>query len=464
MKKFLSVLCLLALLCGLCACGGKSEGYSGSEISPIASDALRFDTQNGDTEGKTAGGLTELTNNGYASCNTEEGYYYITEDPVQLKDGSYAAHLMYMDFATAQEIYLCSDTGCAHDEKSCTAVLPEDSFAWASSRIFVWNGSLYILSKEYDSDGSVTMNLMGDSLIQAESAPASLYQMDLDGTNRKKRYTFDAGLTLEDRVFADEDSIYLITKKLETSMDEGAAVTSSTDRNLVRLAPASGTIETVLSMDFQDGITWQAIGSYDNSLVLEGISYGDGAGASANMRQEEWNAVYNSSKTVFAVLDLDSKALKPVYEIRNSVSHSSANRDGFLYISTDGSGTVEKLDLRSGEKSTLASLRQNNICGMLSGRLICRTWNMTEDYSLYFVDTDTGENSRCGLVNKCNGWALEVMGETERDAIVIYDYEADAHPDGSYTINRYKFALIAKEDLYAGKDNFRPVRMVGKGQ
>lgn len=469
MKKYLSIFCAIALMLCLGACGNspeknqtvsifqntQQEDKNGNAVSDTGATAM---------EVQNSGSLTVLASGDYAYFNTEDGYYYITEEEIALKDGGYATHLMYMDFATQQEIYLCSDAGCSHDDESCTAVLCEDEFEWGSSKIFVWNGSLYILSKEYDSDGSTVIEFSIGEAPEVETAPATLYRMNLDGTDRKKIYTFADGVTLEDCIFADDDGIYFITKKLETSVDGNTTITSSTDRNLVRYTPAGAKLETVVSMNFDDSITWQAVGCFDNSLVLEGIFYADGSDASANMSQDEWKEIYNKSKSVFATLDLSNGELTQVYQIQNSGIHSSATRAGFLYVSEESTGTIEKIDLRSGEQTTLASVSQSNICGMIGEKLICRTWDMTEDYSLYFVDVDSGAVSHCGLVNKYNGWALEVMGETEEDAIVIYDYKADANSDGSYEIYQYKFALIDKDELYAGNGDYRPIQMVGMGR
>lgn len=59
---------------------------------------------------------------------------------------------------------------------------------------------------------------------------------------------------------------------------------------------------------------------------------------------------------------------------------------------------------------------------------------------------------------------MELVGETQKDAIVIYDYEAEALPDDAYEISQYKMALISKNDLYAGRDNFRPIDMIAEGR
>lgn len=468
MKKIKRYFCAVGIagLLAMCACGSTpNESRTGSGSAATDSD-VRASVE---TESKSGGGASEasglvpLSMDGTAHCNTEDGYYYITEDTTELRDGTYGSHLMYMDFATQQEIYLCSDTGCSHDDESCPSVLGGDEFQWGSSRIFIWNDNLYILSKENDDDGSVSIQYMGGEQPDAESEPAALYRMNLDGTDRKKIFTFEDGMTLEDCVFADSDSIYFVSKKLETNVERSVSVTDSTDRNVIRFTPADGSLETVQSLDPDDGIKWQVAGCYDRSLVLSGIIYPEGFSDSPDVDDDAWRDAYLDSRTVYATLDLKDGKLTQVYQTENQDMHSCANRDGILYLSSENSGEIEKIDLRTGQQSALAQLPQSNIIGSLSDALICRSWDMTDDYTLYFVDTADGTVSHCGLTNQYNGWALDVMGETRDDAIVIYDYDAEANPDDSYEIYQYKFALIAKPDLYAGTDRFRPIQMTGKG-
>lgn len=464
MKKYLYVISMVSLFT-LCSCGYEpKENQTISDDTAINAGVQKTDDAEQTNDGEAAKkNMVPLVLDADAHCNTEDGYYYITEDMTELRDGTYGSHLMYMDFATQQEIYLCSDAGCSHDDESCPAVLSEEEFQWGSSRIFMWNGSLWILSKESDDDGVLSVQYMDGEQQAAKSTPAALYRMNPDGTNRKKIFTFEDGVTLEDCIFADSDSIYFVSKKLETNVENAVSVTGSTDRKVIRLSPSDGSLETVQSLNFDDGVKWQVMGCYDHSLILLGVIYPDNFVDSPDLDDDAWREGYLNSQSAYATLDLSSGELTQVCRIENKDTHSSANRDGILYISSEDNGRIERIDLRTKEQSTLAELSQCNIMGTLSDTLVCRSWDMADDYTLYFVNTADGTVSHCGLVNKYNGWALEMMGETENDAIVIYDYDADANPDGSYEVYQYKFALITKSDLYVGTDSFRPIEMTGKG-
>ena len=113
----------------------------------------------------------------------------------------------------------------------------------------------------------------------------------------------------------------------------------------------------------------------------------------------------------------------------------------------------------------VAKLKQNNLLSTLGGKLCCRDWDLSKDFTYYFVDPSTGKVQHSKLVNKRLGWDLEFLAENDRDALVIYDYEATPGTgEGLYNISQYKLALIDKNDLFQGVDRFQPIQMTGKGR
>lgn len=463
------VMAAFVLLCGmsvLCGCG-KSETDRQESVGNKGIQTVIQPENKGENAGRVKEGelkaLITLENSNYAACSTPEGYYYITEDLVELKDGSWGSHIMYVDFASGQEVFLCSDTGCTHNEESCTAVLSDEEFVPLSCKIFVWNGKLYILNKDYDEDGSVVIDFEGGA-VAAESRPSVLYQMNPDGTGRKKVYTFEEGVILEDLVIAGAKELYFAAKKLETAKEGTAVMTTASERKLIKLDMEKGKTEDIFSLNTEQGISYKVTGCFENCLVLEGTAYENGDSGEWDMEQEEWKELYRKSKNVIAVYDLAENQCNQVYQLENTKLHSTTNQEGILYVSKENSGEIQSVDLKTGEAAVLASLNQNSIIGKTSDKLICQNWDTQKDASLYFVDLKSGEVSHCGLVNLCNGWPLEIVCEAGEEFMVIYDYEAEAYGDGSYEIYRYQFGMIKKQDLYAGKNEFRPVSMTGKGR
>lgn len=68
-------------------------------------------------------------------------------------------------------------------------------------------------------------------MAETEASQAALYEMDTDGTNRHKVYSFDVGLTVEDTVLGNSEGLYFVTKKLsESTAEDSRSVTTSSGK------------------------------------------------------------------------------------------------------------------------------------------------------------------------------------------------------------------------------------------
>lgn len=476
----------LALAAGmavsLAACGEKPGG--GGEPMGIgaavelggADDAADGNTAQGgdgasgaDKAGGALGGLADTgglrllcTGNDYG-CHTEDGYYYLEKEPKKLSDGSYGSHLMYMDFAALQEVYLCSDAGCSHDSLDCTSVLDFDEFTPYTTLLFPYQGKLYLFSKDQDQDGSMYTDFGADSFGEAEQAPSILYRANLDGTGREKVYAFDSDVTVEDFVMADEKGLYLVTKKLTSEKDGLDSYTHSADRKLVFLDPAKGELSEVCSMDFGGAISWKAAGCYDRNIVMEGIDYGREVSDQELFAEDGYKELYKNSSQVIAALNLDSGQLTEKYRISNSQENSFLLLGNALYCSLASDRIIKEINLDTGAERSVYSDpgRYYYLYCIIGDKLCCSNFNGDDTFD--YIDINTGELSHSGLVNKSLGWSLEFRAVLDRDVLVVYDYEAMSHGDGSYEITLYQHGLISQEDLFAGNDNFRKINMVGTG-
>lgn len=486
-KKTTAFLTALSLLYGCCACGnteGTLPGNGNTEDSglPVSGTDAAARTISSESGGNPAfgdsgisdvSGLRFLSSDGEkASCSTEEGYYYLSQDTIALSDGSYGSPLMYMDYASCREVYLCSSPGCTHDTPDCTAVLPSEEISPYSSMLFRHQDFLYLLSSKYDSDGTVVVFGEESSSESAFAAgdtlenQTALYRMNPDGTGRQKVYAFDQGLTLEKTIAIDNNGLYVIGKMLSSEKKGSISYTSSSQRRLIYLDLSSLTVTDICSLDFGDNINWRMTGCANGSILFRGTDYGKELTEEEYDNDDLFRNYYLNSSEVFASLNVTDPELREFYRISNKKPLSMAILDGMLYLSFDGSEEIIGVDTATGEERTAASLPQTYIWGTLGDMLYCHSWDLMSDHTCYFVNPKTGEIHHSGLVNKSLGWSLDIMAETEKDALVIYDYEATPSQlnDDAYEIHRYQYGLISKEDLYAGKDNYRKIQMVGKGE
>ena len=427
-KKWIALLLAGLVICNLSACGNGNSDQNisqGNEYSSIG-DQGNQNTQASDKT-NSASGLTSLIHrtglfNRY--CSTEDGFYYLTEEDSELADGSYAPHLMYMDYATCQEVYLCSDSSCQHNTEDCTSVLAGAS---SDGRIFIWDGYLYFLDRSPDTSGSTVINILGDSgSANVEADQAELYRMNLDGSGRERIYSFDADATVEDVALGSNSGLYFVTKKLGASDSGSGTYTTTSDRQLICLNPNSGEAKSVCSLDFGDGLNWEIIGSSDDKVILKAYQYPDGMTEeeAAALDENSYLDLLKNSQIVYASLELSTGEKTQVYsQAAGGNSSSEAVLDGCLYASNESSQDIVKIDLATGEKSTLCSLENNYLYGTLGNYLCCTSHDLTADYGYYLVNVETGEISHCSLTNQALGWRLDLMTMAGDRALVVYDYE-----------------------------------------
>ena len=467
----------MACLLGLAGCSGNREEARGNDLRQEEGNGMseagsKETSDHGEQNGKSAesGQLRVLSMGDNPYCSNENGFYYLTQDTAELKDGSYGYLLMYMDFATRQEVYLCNNTGCNHDTPDCTSVFSYDE-AGDDSIPFLYGTSLYLLSKPYDNDGTVSVDMLGgtgegDEASSGNSKPAVLYRMNPDGTGRTRVYEFGADTTVEEAVLGDDTGLYFITKELASEQSGNSTYVKSSKRKLVRVDTESWKESVVCNFDFtqdEKEDDWRLLGVYDSCLVLMNTRYDSEATWEELQDDDVWRERYDNSMNQFGRYDLEDGSFEVVYTASNKNLNAYKQRGSVLYVSEDGTGKIRRIDLKTGEESEFAELDCNYICGGYEDVLCSKAWNDADDSTLYFIDYDSGEICHSSLVNKSTGWPLEIKAETKDYFLVVYDYDATDNGDGSYEILQNKYALIAKEDLYQGRENYLPVQMVGKG-
>ena len=438
--------------------GGTEEGSS--THSGSGSVAGGYSASNTAVTGISAtGGLRLLTTDAIVStCSTEDGFYYLTNEMTKLRDGSRGSHLMYMDYASTQEIFLCSTAGCGHDSADCPAVFPSDAFTIYTTKIFIQGDGLYILSRGRTNDETTIVNF-GDSVQQVESEPSVLYRANLDGTERRQVYTFTPGLAVEEKIMGDGKNLYVITKEISADNAGGADYKMPSNRKLMRLNLEEGSIAEVCSLNFEDSVSRKILGCYGDYLLLNSIDFGREVSQEELWDDDIHKELFDNSFEVCELLDVKTGELKEVCRISNSKRHSMYVLGNKLYVSFKDSGELKSVDPLTGEEKKICTFPQNNIMGNLGNLLCCRDHELA-DNTWYFVDPDTGKVTHSTLTGLSTGWALEFQAVTEKDVLVIYDHDAIDNPlgGGSMEILQYKYALISIEDLLAGRPAWRSIK------
>ena len=109
----------------------------------------------------------------------ENGYYMIKD----------LEHIMYFDYATQKEVYLCNKPNCKHEDESCSSYLNIAEV----NEIFYYDQHLYLVNAQ-EASNVVSINDAGTTSMASDNGnPSTVYRMDLDGTNREKLFTVPSG-------------------------------------------------------------------------------------------------------------------------------------------------------------------------------------------------------------------------------------------------------------------------------
>ena len=108
MRKITDMVLIFTLCCSFCACSTGTNYNSATEKDNVLHKVKNAEPGNsGKSVNQQTAGLKILNDTEtLASCYTDAGYYYLTEDVEELENGEYGALLMLMDFAACLAIYL----------------------------------------------------------------------------------------------------------------------------------------------------------------------------------------------------------------------------------------------------------------------------------------------------------------------------------------------------------------------
>lgn len=135
-----------------------------------------------------------LHNNNFGlACGSKEGYYSIYSN----EDGM--TNIMYVDYKTKKQIYLCDKSECNHDNEKCTSFI-DFKYAAMEKMLLCDDKYLYLITSEYNNTNGISTSISyGEFGATNEDQPTTIYRMNLDGSNKKLLATLNTGESLSDR-------------------------------------------------------------------------------------------------------------------------------------------------------------------------------------------------------------------------------------------------------------------------
>ncbi len=496
MKKYLTIFLAAAIALSLCACDkadndSESNVESGSGVSSSTSSLIsgesttdtstgQASSENTSTEQnapvggdntqnvpKENGRLTLLcSGNNFmeSGCGTEDGYYSLHYDI----NGDGLLRVTYVDYASGQEVMLCSDSSCKHDSERCASVLGNDMRYFGE--IFFYNERLYYLNVSFfDDNGYQTGSVDEQEFLTDEKRRTELYGMNPDGTGRELVYAFTEGETIEHIAVGDGNCIWFITKENTVEYDKERDITRIVPKNrsLVRLDLSERKIVEQIPIYDSDNIDKKFKGVCGSRFIFSGVAYPGGKSVmdyadELGMNNDPWSGIsqadaakfnkfMSNCEYVYFALDVGDKSMREIYRANYDDAYSGFCHDNSLYVTAADNSTT-RLDVNTGKSEAVSAPEGYNLGEFIGDRPVYTVDDGT--YREYSADPDTGELTAMTDVQRL----LAVSGSR---ALVVYDTAGTPDPNGGGLLNAYDvYALITLDDLYNGRDNFEPVKMI----
>ena len=389
------------------------------------------------------GDVQSIRDDTYARGNSSTTGFYRTVP--NEKDGSEIIH--YVDFATGQEIALCSQLNCRHNNESCAAWIP----ASQARNIVVPVGNKLVLLRGGNPNFAEVLG--NDSLAQVEI-------MNLDGTDRQVIHQFSSVEHVPGMPrggFArDGQNLYFMIDSVSGGPRTLYAANVETDQ-----------VTALYEMNEEEA---RIVGGTNSEIILE---YTPGA----------YDISIKGSELITTVIRFNPeiKEVTPLFEHSYLDAGTCANGKYFLLQSD---GMIRTYDLQTG-----ALLQENPVhladnfewstrrsLGFYDGKLmVCGENNflpeeVTEDYRPFFyygIDPETGSANEVNWTYKNyfgENQPIQIVAETDMNLLVQSGAESMSItlPDleGKKYGNRAdidQYGLISKEDFWNGTGEITPV-------
>ncbi|MDE7400245.1 MAG: hypothetical protein K2N06_12065 [Oscillospiraceae bacterium] len=408
-------------------------------------------------------------------CYTENGYYHM--GPYRENDYN---HLLYLDFATQQEVVVCSDSSCKHDTVNCASVF-FDEYVF-DNHLFVFQDYLYCLTTDYDQDGTMSSGgvFISDEVKEVNDEReakrrASLYQMNLDGTERQRLWQSDAGDIAESEVFCDGTGFWFVTKTPSSVVHDetGAVYYHCKNRAFIRYDINERKITDRIPLEDYGNISLNVDGCTGSKFYLLGKAYPNGTSIMDNMDilapSEEvgstnpgWWDFNDKCECVYFTLDVKTKELKEItrYKIAD-VDYGAECRGGKIYFRRPNDSCFT-YTIETGETAELNIPEGFRFEGFFADKLVLSHYFRNhDDRARYFADLDGSNITRSELLTN-DGMDIELITVVGDNALVITGYDgipSETSP-GAFSCWTPLYALISLDDLFNGRANYKPFNMV----
>ncbi|MEF9970404.1 MAG: hypothetical protein RR759_08105 [Ruthenibacterium sp.] len=410
--KQIALVCAVAMLCTACAAPAAASSAAQS-VTAVAST-------------NKAEKSLEILLSGYGQNMQNDNGFYTVECP----QSNLYQNLMYYDYQTRTQRYVCDKPDCTHDSKECTSYLS----TYGGVFPVVFHEKLYVIYQTYD-DGTPDRNAW---------KPA-IEQRNLDGTGAEIVMQGDERLRMNSAVMTDGDAWYY-------------TVGSARGNVLMRFSPTEKTLTEV--------------GVLQNNLMMIDAAWN---GKQLALQYGGANNDPADGTNLYAVSLQDGSAelLYTWAGEKFSFTNIPLYDGKFLYTDPQN-GSIRAYDLASDTDAVFTDIfakhiksTQNGMCW--GGGQIIGDWMFVQGEMTFAGNLKTGEVKEITLEDFWNGYVhpINIWCETPHGVLVTEEHRPRTiHSTGnagepmSFESDFNVYALMDVEDLVNSVPNYREIEPV----
>ena len=377
------------------------------------------------------------------TSNYENGYFYINND---------SNKIMYFDYNTKKEVYLCNKPNCKHDNNTCSSYLEIAQ----NNELFYYNDYLYFINAEA-AGNVIHVNFDGTRNEENEGRPATIYRMNLDGTDKKKLFTVPSGTQISMPYIIKGNILYSFLETYKINKDGSNTFASSvTERKLVAINLDTGKYEEIM-----DGLHKSFIGEYEDKIVFQEIEYIKNPDSFGDNTKGYIDNLYHS-KTRIKVWDPNTKKEETVYEgLYKNIETLKFYKDGIYFIG-QGSKNLEYLNFKTKKQEIIKELSKIDyqISTIADDKILIYSYKDRDAHvkDAYVIDVKTKEMKEFKLKDK-NEYLIKILSSNDAyyfvktETILGKEYTTWAGTKQQSIIGT-NYGLIKKSDYWASNSNY----------
>lgn len=387
--------------------------------------------------------------NMYEGADATDGFYHLVLRDTE--DGFPITNILYYDYQSKKEIYVCDKPECKHTDTSCSSFVEGSALA---NQVFVDGEHLYLIQNE----GAIVS--FGDS---GQKVSSSIQQMDLDGKNKKLLYTLDEGYAFDTNNLVLADHIaYMQVIKTEYVAMNGGESGITTDKKLYGINLTSGKHHEVCDMKFKS-----LEGADESFLMIRTLSFQEDMDQLLkDQNYEAYSNAFLSATTSYQTFDINHSSWGESIPIEDV---AAVYDKGYLY-EIDATNQVLQTSIETLEKRVVTQLSNEanySISFIRDGYMRIdafekevnnAAFSFLDSYSLH-IENSVLEKST--IYKKNQKSPVKFLAEYDGSYLMNYDHDGQVVDKWAGTqqfeTEKEYIGFINKADFWSSNPTFQPI-------